>query len=41
MSKSKKFGANGKQAGLNPDAVEFKPTGHDEGKNATDLNVTL
>lgn len=41
MSKSKKFGANGKQAGLNPDAVEFEPTGQDEGKNATNLNVTL
>lgn len=32
MSKSKKFGADGKQGGLNPDAVEFKPTGHGEDK---------
>ncbi|WVO22115.1 uncharacterized protein IAS62_003440 [Cryptococcus decagattii] len=41
MSKSKKFGADGKQGGLNPDAVEFKPTGHGEDKNGADLNVTL
>lgn len=41
LSKSKKFGADGKQGGLNPDAMEFKPTGHDEEKNGADLNVTL